>query len=166
MAYFICCNFDIIDFLGDANLSTNYLEVLKFRAGWCKKILPLARPRQRELESHFNDKTSPSSRQRAVCCLSQIANNGRSFIPWPGICAKVSPDSAGWWVRTQFLILSWKYHTQLSSSHFRRYIILRNGWRYHIISDEFSEKFQTAKTALDVSKICLLRWQVRKMKMN
>ena len=130
--YFICCNFDIIDLSVDANLSTNYLEVLKFRAGWCKKILPLARPRQRELESHFNDKTSPSSRQRAVCCLSQIANNGRSFIPWPGTCAKVSPDSAGWWVRTQFLILSWKYHTQLSSSHFRRYIILRNGWRYHI----------------------------------
>ena len=122
--YFICCNFDIIDLSVDANLSTNYLEVLKFRAGWCKKILPLARPRQRELESHFNDKTSPSRRQRAVCCLSQIANNGRSFIPWPGTCAKVSPDSAGWWVRTQFLILSWKYHTQLSSSHFRRCIIL------------------------------------------
>ena len=164
MAYFICCNFDIIDFLGDANLSTNYLEVLKFRAGWCKKILPLARPRQRELESHFNDKTSPSSRQRAVCCLSQIANNGRSFIPWPGTCAKVSPDSAGWWVRTQFLILSWKYHTQLSLHTFVDISYL--GTDGATISDEFSEKFQIAKTALDVSKICLLRWQVRKMKMN
>ena len=140
MAYFICYNFDIIDFLGDANLSTNYLEVLKFRAGWCKKILPGPDRESWRAISMIKHRRAADKGLSAACRKSPIMA-GASF-PGRHLCQSVS------W-------LSWLVgknpvpHTFVEISYptikfftFRRYIILRDGWRYQ--SDDFWGKFQTA----------------------